>query len=178
LQLLDQQISLCKSTLKQLLMTAEQSQSSELQPQLLTVYFADLLERWQLMRPTVEANITMAHIEQNGYFHPTIDQSIINLLNNAADASPKAVNIDIDWDSQTATINIRDQGPGLSPGQIEGLGQAFVSNKREGLGLGLFLSQASLTRFGGTVSLENSPEGGTMTQITMPLQASSTGDNP
>jgi two-component system sensor histidine kinase RegB len=66
----------------------------------------------------------------------------------------------------------------LSPGQIEGLGQAFVSNKREGLGLGLFLSQASLTRFGGTVSLENSPEGGTMTQITMPLQASSTGDNP
>lgn len=178
LQLLDQQISLCKSTLKQLLMTAEQSQSSELQPQLLTVYFAGLLERWQLMRPTVEANISMAHIEQNGYFHPTIDQSIINLLNNAADASPKAVNIDIDWDSQTATINIRDQGPGLSPGQIEGLGQAFVSNKREGLGLGLFLSQASLTRFGGTVSLENSPEGGTITQITMPLQASSTGDNP
>jgi two-component system sensor histidine kinase RegB len=177
LQLLDQQISLCKSTLKQLLMTAEQSQSSELQPQLLTTYFSGLLERWQLMRPTVEANIIMANTEQLGYFHPTIDQSIINLLNNAADASPKAVDIEISWESTAATISIRDQGPGIRTAQMEELGQAFVSDKGDGLGLGLFLSQASLTRFGGTLSLQSNPQGGTTTQITLPLQANSTGDN-
>ena len=169
LSLLQSQIELCKTTLRRLLTTAEQSQSSQLQPQLLTHYFSSLIERWQLMRPSLKASIQMAEHYQSATFHPTIEQSILNLLNNAADVSPEKVEVDIDWDDKQAQISIRDYGAGLQAEDIDHLGQAFVTNKRDGLGLGLFLSQATLTRFGGKVSLQNAPSGGTLTQIVLPL---------
>ncbi|MDA9984241.1 ATP-binding protein, partial [Porticoccaceae bacterium] len=69
------------------------------------------------------------------------------------------------------TMRIRDFGAGLDAAKLETLGQPFVTDKADGLGLGLFLSQATLTRFGGSVSLQNAPEGGTVTQIRLPLLA-------
>jgi len=44
-----------------------------------------------------------------------------------------------------------------------------------GFGLGLFLSQASVTRAGGSVKLYNHEEGGTLTELRLPRLAP--GDN-
>ncbi len=167
--LLNQQIEQCKITLKQLLTTAEESQSHQLEEQPVQVYLDNVLARWQLMRPLLQTQIQFHNSPaMSAVFHPTIAQSILNLLNNAADASEK-VDIEISWNADTATINIRDFGTGLDAEKMATLGQPFVSDKAEGLGLGLFLSQATLTRFGGSVILQNAAEGGTITQITLPL---------
>ena len=171
LTLLNQQIETCKSTLKRLLMTAEESQSSQHKPRQLRIYFSELVERWQLMRPSLNASIEISEAPMLALFHPTIDQSILNLLNNAADASPEKVEIYINWTRESATLDIRDYGAGLDPLKIDELGEPFVTDKADGLGLGLFLSRATLTRFGGTVSLQNAANGGTHTQITLPLQS-------
>ena len=104
-------------------------------------------------------------------FHPTIDQSILNLLNNAADASPAKVEISINWTRENATLDIRDYGEGLDPLAVDELGKPFVTDKSNGLGLGLFLSRATLTRFGGTVKLQNAAGGGTHTQMILRLQS-------
>ena len=167
--LLNQQIEQCKTTLKQLLTTAEESQSNRLEPQPVRPYLESVLGRWQLMRPLLKTRIRFTDSPAiKAVFHPTIAQSILNLLNNAADASEQ-VDIDISWNNETATISIRDFGAGLDADKLDRLGQPFVTDKADGLGLGLFLSQATLTRFGGSVSLQNAPEGGTVTQITLPL---------
>ncbi len=167
--LLNQQIEQCKTTLKQLLTTAEESQSTKLEARPVQDYFDNVLARWQLMRPLLQTRIQFTDSPAvNAVFHPTIAQSILNLLNNAADASER-VDIDLGWNTEMATISIRDFGAGLDTDKMEMLGQPFVTDKADGLGLGLFLSQATLTRFGGTVSLQNAPEGGTLTQISLPL---------
>ena len=167
--LLNQQIEQCKITLKQLLTTAEESQSTQLEAQSVRLYLDSILARWQLLRPLLKTQIQFIESpEISVIFHPTIAQSILNLLNNASDASQQ-VDINISWNANTATINIRDFGPGLDAEKIATLGQPFVSDKAEGLGLGLFLSQATLTRFGGSVTLQNAAEGGTLTQIMLPL---------
>ena len=77
----------------------------------------------------------------------------------------------LSWNAATANIEIRDYGTGLDLGEVDRLGQAFVTDKADGLGLGLFLSQATLSRFGGSVSLQNAPnsEPGTLTHILLPL---------
>ena len=84
--------------------------------------------------------------------------------------------MNISWNTDTATIDIRDYGPGFDPEKMDSLGEAFVTDKADGLGLGLFLSQATLTRFGGSVSLKNiaasDSQGGTLTRILLPLEAS------
>lgn len=176
LALLNQQIDQCKTTLKQLLTTAEESQSSQLKAQSVTTYFSTVVERWQLMRPTLKANINFKDcVDSYAIFHPTIAQSILNLLNNAADASTH-VDVNISWNTDTATIDIRDYGTGFDPAKMDSLGEAFVTDKADGLGLGLFLSQATLTRFGGSVSLQNiaasDSQSGTLTRILLPLEAS------
>tara|TARA_B110000046_G_scaffold185808_1_gene229485 strand:- start:2848 stop:4116 length:1269 start_codon:yes stop_codon:yes gene_type:complete len=171
LLLLNQQIEQCKTTLKQLLTTAEQSQSRQLEPQLVRAYFTALLERWQLMRPYLKTNIEfIGSPDSSAVFEPTIAQSILNLLNNAADAS-QTVDVCLRWNTATASIEIRDYGKGLDPLEVDRLGQAFVTDKADGLGLGLFLSQATLCRFGGSVSLQNAAnsELGTLTHILLPL---------
>ena len=169
--LLNQQIEQCKTTLKQLLTTAEESQSNQLEAQPVQLYLDNVLARWQLMRPLLKSHIQFTDSPAvNAVFHPTIAQSILNLLNNAADASEQ-VDIEISWDTEIVTMRIRDFGAGLDAAKLETLGQPFVTDKADGLGLGLFLSQATLTRFGGSVSLQNAPEGGTVTQIRLPLLA-------
>ncbi|MDG2501859.1 MAG: ATP-binding protein [Porticoccaceae bacterium] len=171
--LLNQQIEQCKSTLKQLLTTAEQSQSKRLESQSVQSYFAAILERWQLMRPHLQAKINFADSPpSSAVFEPTIAQSILNLLNNAADASQN-VDVNLSWNATRANIEIRDYGKGLDLGEVDRLGQAFVTDKADGLGLGLFLSQATLTRFRGSVSLQNAAdsERGTLTQIVLPLES-------
>jgi len=173
--LLNQQIEQCKTTLKQLLTTAEQSQSSQLEAQSVHSYFTAVFERWQLMRPRLKANINIVDcpdslMNKTALFEPTIAQSILNLLNNAADAS-EVVEVTLSWNADTANIEIRDYGSGLKLDETDQLGQAFVTDKADGLGLGLFLSQATLIRFGGSVSLQNAANSGrgTLTHILLPL---------
>ena len=123
------------------------------------------------MRQHLKANINFTdNPDSSAVFEPTIAQSILNLLNNAADASQN-VDVHLNWSAAAANIEIRDYGTGLDLGEVDRLGQAFVTDKADGLGLGLFLSQATLSRFGGSVSLRNAPnlEPGTLTHILLPL---------
>ena len=69
-------------------------------------------------------------------------------------------------------IQILDQGLGVDPNSVDSIGKPFFSSKKDGLGLGLFLSQTTVTRFGGTVSLQNITQGGTLTTINLPVDLS------
>ena len=99
-----------------------------------------------------------------------LTQSLLNLLNNAADACPDNLEIHLDWDHQWVRLSIRDYGAGVPLAIAEQLGRPFFTTKSKGkgFGLGLFLSQASVTRAGGTVKLYNHEEGGTLTELKLP----------
>jgi two-component system sensor histidine kinase RegB len=133
-----------------------------------------LTDRWLLLHPQVSADIVIDQMSPaiSAVFHPSIEQSIANLLNNAAEASPDDIAIVIAWDEQQLRICIDDCGPGISAEVAERIGQPFNSNKGRGRGLGLFLTHATITRIGGSVSLENRPEAvlGTRTVVSLPLQ--------
>ena len=169
LYLLSQQIDQCRTTLKQLQTTANESSAEVYSTQLLHIYFGQLFERWQLMRPELKTTISYADCPAPApelKFHPTIAQSILNLLNNAADASPESVDVNIGWTDTEIEIQIKDCGEGFDKANII---EPFSSSKPTGLGLGLFLSQSTVTRFGGSVNLQNLVDGGTLTTINLPI---------
>jgi len=169
--LLSQQIDQCKITLKQLQSTANESSSNQYSTQSLQGYFEQLIERWQLMRPELNAKVNYDKSEYPApdiRFHPTIAQSILNLLNNAADASPTGVEVSISWSDVEVIICIKDFGEGYQTTTSSDL-KPFSTNKADGLGLGLFLSQNTVTRFGGSISLDKLPEGGTLTKLCLPI---------
>ncbi|MGB0445325.1 MAG: ATP-binding protein [Porticoccaceae bacterium] len=169
--LLSQQIDQCKITLKQLQSTANESSSNQYSTQSLQGYFDQLIERWQLMRPELNAKVNYDKSEYPApdiRFHPTIAQSILNLLNNAADASPTGVEVSISWSDVEVILCIKDFGEGYQTTTSSDL-KPFSTNKADGLGLGLFLSQNTVTRFGGSISLDKLPEGGTLTKLCLPI---------
>jgi two-component system sensor histidine kinase RegB len=99
----------------------------------------------------------------------TLGQALLNLLNNAADASPDRVEIEGYWDEAEIRLRILDRGPGLSPEAERCAGQPFFTTKGHGTGIGLFLSNATIERLGGRVTLLNREGGGAVTEVRLPL---------
>lgn len=176
LTLLQHQVSQCTDTLRHLVNKAEQTKDGEIAPIEIRHFCEELLERWQVMRPEVTPQIkfneSAPSISAN--LHPTIGQSVINLLNNAADANPENIQVDINWNEKEMDWNIKDQGPGIPMELASQFGKAFITTKGKGLGLGLFLTHATLARHGGRVKLYNHESGGTLTELRIPLAKSNT----
>ncbi|MDI5920485.1 ATP-binding protein [Halomonas sp. LR5S13] len=170
IELLRQQVDTCKSRLRHLVESADRRRMAEPEIHDAQVWLAGVVQRWLVLRPDVSHHLEVA--ERRG--HPwlavdaTLDQALTNLLNNAADANPDDVTIRLDWNTDEVIIDIRDHGPGVAMSIADQLGETFVSTKSRGLGIGLFLTHATINRFGGGVSLYNHPEGGTLTEVTLP----------
>lgn len=169
--LLAEQVERCKQIVQNLSRSAAQQQSGILQRVSIQDYCRDVLTHWQLLQPSVPLKVQ--HPSLQGFIRTdaTLEQALINLLNNAAEASPQGIEVAITRPvSGEMHFAIRDFGAGiqLSAGQ---LGKPFVSTRGEGRGLGLFLSRAAIERLGGQVKLESHPEGGTVTTVILAFES-------
>ncbi|RUR27287.1 HAMP domain-containing histidine kinase [Vreelandella andesensis] len=169
--ILRQQVDVCKSRLQHLVTTADRRRMAE--PEVLDaeVWLASVVQRWLVIRPDVSHFFEVAEKRGRPWIavDATLDQALTNLLNNAADANPEQIGIRLDWQDESVVIDIRDHGPGIAMSIADQLGDTFISTKSKGMGIGLFLTHATINRFGGGVSLYNHPEGGTLTEVTLPL---------
>ncbi|MET1079234.1 MAG: ATP-binding protein [Pseudomonas sp.] len=173
LAVLQEQVMLCKDTLQQLVRAAEANRRQAVEEQSAHAWLEAALSRWHLMRP--EASYRYQRLGQGSTPRlappPDLTQALLNLLNNAADACPDDLDIRLDWTALELCISIRDHGAGVPLAIAEQLGKPFFTTKGKGFGLGLFLSQASVTRAGGSVKLYNHEDGGTLTELRLPRLA-------
>jgi len=165
-QLLEKQARACKRILTQL---AERALDSSVTAQPLDTWLSSMLERWQVLRPdaTLTSNLPTDHRD---FIPPDgLEQAILNVLNNAADVSPDAVEFSATAHSGTLQIDIRDRGPGFSPEQKAQAGRVVFSSKPgQGWGMGLALTHATLERVGGSLTLTERDGGGTCVRIALP----------
>jgi signal transduction histidine kinase len=98
-----------------------------------------------------------------------------NLVENALNYSPLASTVTIEWgnDRESAWLAVLDHGPGIGPEERERVFERFfrgeASRGAEGTGLGLSVVEALAERWGGSVRLEDRPEGGTRCEVRLPL---------
>ena len=177
LSLLRSQVDVCKEKIKEALDSAGYSRSEGGHAMPLRRYMLRILDRWRVVRPEIEFELTYTEPfpDPTILAEQTIDQSITNLLNNAADATlengGKRIEITVvNADGQLLVVQIDDEGKGVDPVQSRQAGTAFFSTKESGFGIGLVLSNASLGRFGGKVVLKSRTGGGTRTEVSLPLQ--------
>jgi two-component system sensor histidine kinase RegB len=171
LHTLREQVEVCKSTLGELLRNADLATDRE-RAQPLDELLESIRSRWQLLRPRVPLRVSCSGSPPlPAVVAPqTIGQTLINLLNNAADACPKGIDLAGRWDAHQVVIEIHDQGTSLTPEVARRAGEAFFSTKDGGTGIGLLLANAALERLGGQVSLLRDPRGGTCTRVDLPAQ--------
>ena len=172
ISILRDQITQCKHTLTQLLADAGQMRAEDASGQSVDRFLREILDKWKLMRPTVKFtyHCNGTHPAPQIINMQPLGQSILNLLNNAADVSLKNIEIKSNWDNKELRLEILDFGKGLSEETVQRAGQAFFTSKPgHGFGIGLFLANANIERFGGSVRLTNREKGGVCTQVRLPL---------
>lgn len=168
LALLDQQVRNCRRILDKML---DNSQTAAAQP--LDEFLASTLDEWRLLRPATECQHRSmgCHSAMLQKFDPALRPALLNLLNNAADASPRRIEVESRCNEHELTLAIHDHGPGLTAEAAARAGSAFFTTKEDGRGLGLFLANATLERLGGKVRLFNREGGGATTEVALPLRA-------
>lgn len=101
-----------------------------------------------------------------------IQQVLVNVLLNALDAQPRggAIAVEIAPADGSATIQVRDSGPGLPAALRARLFEPFVTSKPDGVGLGLSISKRLVEAHGGTMRIANAPQGGAVVVFTLPVE--------
>jgi len=103
----------------------------------------------------------------------SLQQAILNLLNNAVDASPQGVELAGRWTDDELHLTICDRGEGIPEDVLPRLGKELFTTKAagKGTGLGLVLAATTVGRLGGSIRWSNRPDGGACADVLLPLRA-------
>jgi signal transduction histidine kinase len=99
-------------------------------------------------------------------------QILVNLIGNAIRYSPRgaAVLLSFSRTEGTASVSVRDQGPGVAPADQQRIFERFeqAQPSEGGTGLGLAISRRLARSMGGDVSLDSTPGEGALFTLTLP----------
>jgi signal transduction histidine kinase len=131
----------------------------------------DVAQAVRLQHPgsalTVEVTGTAAPLEADG---PRLRQALLNLVQNAAEATSArgTVRLSVSAQGAFARIAVSDDGPGVSPEVAARLFEPFVTGKAKGTGLGLAIARRIVERHGGRLDHVAAAAPGTTFEILLP----------
>jgi len=116
-----------------------------------------------------------------------IGQVIMNLVNNAVEAIVHApefkdklkdsesiggqIAIDTHYRDEEIAISVKDNGPGIAENDLEHIFDPFFTSKKKmGMGVGLSICHGIIEDHEGTITAQNSADGGAEFTITLPLK--------
>ncbi len=122
-----------------------------------------------------DANEAVAAID-----YDRMTQVMTNLLSNAIKVAPRgsAVILHVIAQAHGARLSVADRGPGIRPELRERVFQPFVQIGQKdggkprtgGTGLGLAICKRIVEEHGGTISITDTPGGGTVFHVTLPRE--------
>jgi two-component system sensor histidine kinase RegB len=165
------QVRECKRIITRLAARAGSSRAEAVQPVSADDWIEQLVERWRRQRPNVAPDVKIdgATPAPRIAADATLEQALLNLFNNAADASPGQVGICAGWDTKSVHVDVLDRGDGIPPEICERLGVDVVSTREDGAGMGVVLALSAIEQSGGTLSITGRAGGGTLAKVTLPL---------
>lgn len=105
--------------------------------------------------------------------HKRLRQVFLNILDNAAKhgSEGKRIEASISRNADNVLVRIRDYGPGIPDDELPLVKKRFYkgSSKARGSGIGLAVCDEIVSLHGGTLTLANAPEGGTVVTIEFPI---------
>jgi signal transduction histidine kinase len=102
-----------------------------------------------------------------------LQQVLVNLLVNAIDAMPEGGTLHLatrDAEPDGVEIALTDSGGGLDAELMNQLFQPFVTRKKDGTGLGLWISRSLVERYGGSLAAHNRSDGQAGAVFTLALK--------
>jgi two-component system NtrC family sensor kinase len=167
LKLLDEQVERMRIIVTQLLQYARPTEYAGYVETLdinRTVHDCLVLVGHLLSQTSIAVQQDLQATRRAGCNRQELQQVIINLLINAIQAMPEGGTLRLetrDWSDEQGRVGVRlcvlDSGSGLSPEVLERLFRPFFTTKNDGNGLGLWISQGLVERYGGHITAGNRP---------------------
>lgn len=129
-------------------------------------WLADLLERWRLSHPKAQWQDNGLESKACIVASPLLDQALLNLLDNAAEAGEACIELNCTLEQGFWQLHIVQ--PDVRAAHNLQAQHNFSSSKEYGLGLGLYLSNASVEQFGGSIHLQAQADGSTLCVLSLP----------
>ena len=73
--------------------------------------------------------------------------------------------------SDVITVTVEDTGPGIDPKKLDGIFDAFVTTKPQGMGLGLAICRMIIDRHGGKLTASSDGKRGALFQFVLPIKS-------
>ncbi|HET6805767.1 MAG TPA: ATP-binding protein [Frateuria sp.] len=172
LALLQEQVDRCRTILREMVAFGQAQLSQEAERMTVQAFVHGCLERFQLLRPEAELTLDLPDAAAGRVLRVPagLRHALINLLNNAADASRSSgsdeVELHIRCEHGWLELAVRDQGPGFD--SAAELGELGRTGKQGGLGLGLALAEATAERLDGELTANNTGRGAQV-RLRLPL---------
>ena len=99
-----------------------------------------------------------------------LSRAIRNLVENAVSFTPPGTTVEVKLGND-GSISVKDQGPGVPPDMREIIFQRFKRighEDRPGAGLGLAIVKRFADTYGGSIEVENAPNGGAIFTLRLP----------
>ncbi|MDQ7089054.1 MAG: ATP-binding protein [Methylococcales bacterium] len=175
MKILEQQIVRCKSALSLMSASGGEMRAESGEVMNLVDYIDEVLLQWRTQKPNAKLSLIVkpsVYLPSQIIAEKTLTHSIINILNNAAEATQKDKGIELhtNWNNEKLTLEIRDFGKGLPSKLLGYKGLEPMGSKKQGLGVGLFLACTTLKQINGSIEFYNHPAtGGGCVKIKLPL---------
>ncbi len=173
LDAMEGEVRRCKAILTRVLVSAGEARGESAAVTTLHTFLDDLVEDWRAARSAATLHYDNTVAEDPPIVSDTaLKQVIVNVLDNAFEASPAWLRLEVERDGGWLMLSVTDRGPGFAPDILKAVGEAYRSNKgREGGGLGLFLVSNVVRKLGGRVTAANRQGGGAAVTLILPLDA-------
>ena len=167
------QVARCKSIVTNILQSAGETRGEAPVQTTLHAFLDALAEQWRTLSNPADFRYVRRCAENPWIVADAgLRQMVFNVLDNALEASPSRVELDVSTREDDLVIEVRDAGPGFHADVLARLGTPYNSTKgRAGGGLGLFLSVNVARTLGGRLAVRNLAPLGAAVTVTLPLAA-------
>lgn len=105
-------------------------------------------------------------------------QALLNVVRNAVEAGGRVLRLEVRLDGPDAVLALSDDGPGMTPEDVERATDPFYTTKPSGTGLGLAITRQILEDHDGFVRVESTPGRGTTLALVFPFVPASSDAHP
>lgn len=170
---IQQLVHTCKQQISQSLRQQHLERSDSLRLRPWDDYLREQLAHWQALYPQAQLQLTLdIPPDQSPQMLdlPVLTHSLTSLLANAYQSMPdRPIHLHLQQDKQLVHLCLHDQGPGFPASLLAHFPHPAPSDKPDGHGVGLALAHANFNRLGGSLQLDNPPQGGARVCLTLPL---------